>query len=419
MEAQSARISFIASVVEMEEDADNATDEVTTIQTIPEANAHFCFWKVELFNSEGVAQTFYHYFDANPEQTLDRLCAEPYNTPGYYPPNYASVYGYAFAEDKALNLTVETTDYSATSDDDVATATFGKNQMLQTVKYTNENNETPDSIWGQIYVARSKTGDGYVSASIRDSYNETEAKRFYFKHCVTRIKLLLRRSAKMTGDATVKNVRIYTLNRCHPTHLMMDLEQGYRAVYIDPADVEAGKESTAYEYPTTPTTQYLGQLTTTTFISTESPLYLLLEDYTPDITVPKEADYEANPLPLRITAYYGDELKEFNIKLQAAEKEGFYRLNESYTVRITFDTDMLTLESNLSDWENGATSILVYEKDAEVIETEGGDGDGDGDDKNDGNSENGGENGNEENEENEGNEGNENSENGTNSGTDE
>jgi hypothetical protein len=223
----------------------------------------------------------------------------------------------------------------------------------------------------------------------------------------------------MTGDATVKNVRIYTLNRCHPTHLMMDLEQGYRAVYMDPADVEAGEESTAYEYPTTPTTQYLGQLTTTTFISTESPLYLLLEDYTPDITVPKEADYEANPLPLRITAYYGDELKEFNIKLQAAEKEGFYRLNESYTVRITFDTDMLTLESNLSDWENGATSILVYEKDAEVIETEGGDGDGDGDDKNDGNSENGGENGNEENEENEGNEGNENSENGTNSGTDE
>lgn len=329
-------------------------------ENIPAANVHFCFWKVELFNSEGVAKTFNHYFDAWPESTLDQLYLQPYNTPAYYPPNYASIYGYAFAEDKELNLTVDTTNYAPIVDDNI-TATFDETnkKVLQTVRFTTDKGETPDpSVWGQIYVTRSQEGLGYVTGSLQDSYSEKEPKLFYFTRDVTRLKIRLKRSTNISGDdvnSLVSNIYCYVPNRCIPTQLDMTLEDGYRAVYADSATEAAGKigeKEVLY---------YGGYLSSDEYREAGN-LYLLLGHYT--INRSKGGEQ----LPMEITATYGTTTKHFKYTLNLTGVEtktsAHFLPNEVYTVRIVFDLDALIISPVFEDWENGPVTYLPFEANA-------------------------------------------------------
>lgn len=330
---------------------DASTSTSTTVTTVPKAQTHFCFWKVEKFNSAGAAQKFSHYFDVSPDSTLDKLYHTAYHTPAYYPTDYASVYGYAYAHEVDAQWTAATTTFYSSS----TISTYGEQKVLQTVRFTTADGTVPDSsVWGEIYVARSALGNGYVSASLQEPYQNASGKWFYFTHCVTRLRLRLQRSSNMTGDqeGTVGNVRFYVPNRCIPTQLDMTLEKGYHAVYAD------STATTADSLCEKPVFTYGGLLPSGEYREAGS-MYLLLEHYTPNVVEGCEQ------LPLKIEADYGSTTKHFSYKLNLtpnATKQGtHFRENESYTVRLVFDTDALNLQTVYEDWENGHVIYLPFD----------------------------------------------------------
>lgn len=316
----------------------------TTTPAQPAARAHFCFWKVDLFNSLGVAEQFVHYFDVESDSTLNQLYRKAFNTSYYYPMNYASVYGYAYAVDTALHWTATTTRPQDTLQ-------FEATGSQQTVTFTSAGSTQPDSAWSRVYVSHNADGAGYVNASVRNPYTDEASKRFYFSHCVTRISLKMGRSTNMTGDdaATVRDITVYAPKRCTPTQLDFDLKEGFKAVYADSTAEDAG------DYSSTPSLTYAGQLPSGESIYVGS-LYLLLDHYAPTSA--------GTLLPLQLKADYGTTRKRFNLTLSFvpdASKVGKYYLpGESYSAIITFDTDALILQTETEDWETGKTKIEIW-----------------------------------------------------------
>lgn len=335
------------------DDTGSTSTTAATKAALPAAEATFCFWEVSLFQQTGEVTQFIHSFDVTPDVMLDSLYQRSYTTPYYYPTNYASIYGYAYAVDTAARLTATTTQVAP-----VDTTLYTDLSAKQTVTFKQGKGVTTDSTyWGQVYVARSQSGAGYVSASLTNDYTNSSDRRFYFSHCTTRIALQMCRSTNMSGSGstTVSNIKVYAPKRCRPTQLDWNAQKGFYAVSCDSTTQGAEKVDS-----TTALLAYKGQLYAGDYVYAGS-LYLLLDDYV------LQAQKDCSQLQLYITVYYDKIPKDYTLTLSMTpdpltKTDNFYHINESYTVKIIFESDAVTAKGVFDSWDTGNAPIITWIK---------------------------------------------------------
>jgi hypothetical protein len=333
-------ISLSLAVRAEDESATAATTSSTaTTTTLPPAQFMLSFWASENTTTDAAGALYYNYFDWTPTETLDQWVGKTYTTRYYYPINNAPLYASGYAVDTRSKLTATLSRTQTTA---------GATTEAQSVDLQQQGNSDyiSNDQWQYVYVTRDEANNGVVSGNRLSPFS----KDLTFVHATTKLDLYMCRSTNMSGtndNYNVKNVRVYAQERCIPTELTWTPTGGFSASAGTTLSNWSAVELLTYE----------------DFLPTEDlkevgSIYLTLDNFA---TTTGTTDEQ---LRLRFKADYGSVEKVFTtpfitILPNASKLDDHYHAGESYSLKFSFDIDVLTCEATLSDWEQGGMTIVT------------------------------------------------------------